>query len=230
MVQSSTKLKLFIGNKAYSSWSLRGWLAVKLSELAFEEIVVPLYDEEWDMRRQGDAFTPGGSKVPILWEGDIVIWDSLAIIEWLADRTGRNRFWPEADHPRALARSMAAEMHSGFMALRQECVMNLRHRLSTPRLSAKAQADIDRIQHLWTDARQRFGTNGPYLFGQFGAADIMFAPVVTRFITYNIPVSAIVADYMRAVVAHPFMAEWLTDAAKESWIIERFEPSTKASA
>src|SRR3546814_3873146 len=127
----------FIGNKAYSSWSLRGWLAVKQSGLAFEEIVVPLYDDAWSKRRQDDEFAPGGGKVPILWDGDVVVWDSLAIIEWLADKTSRELYWPTPDAARAMARSIAAEMHSSFAALRQECTMNLRHRLPTPSLSAE---------------------------------------------------------------------------------------------
>ena len=217
-------LKLFIGNKAYSSWSLRGWLAVKQSGLDFNEIVVPLYDEDWSKRRQDDEFAPGGGKVPILWDDDIVVWDSLAIIEWLAERTERNLFWPADDAARAMARSIAAEMHSSYAALRQECTMNLRHRLPTPALSEKAKADIERIQQLWISARTRFGGNGPFLFGAFGAADIMFAPVVTRFVTYSIPVSQPVADYMSAVLAHPFMRQWIEAASEEPWIIERFEP------
>lgn len=217
-------LKLFIGNKAYSSWSLRGWLAAKQSGLAFDEIVVPLYDDAWAKRRQDDEFAPGGGKVPILWDGDIVVWDSLAIIEWLSDKTGRERFWPDDDAARAMARSIAAEMHSSYAALRQECTMNLRHRLPTPALSDAAVTDINRIQQLWISARERFGAGGPYLFGAFGAADIMFAPVVTRFATYSIPVDAAVAGYMAAILQHPFMQQWIEGASEEPWIIERFEP------
>ncbi len=218
-------LKLFIGNKVYSSWSLRGWLAVKQSGLAFEEIVIPLYDESWSKRRQDDEFAPGGGKVPILWDGDIVVWDSLAIIEWLADNTGRDRYWPADESARAMARSVAAEMHSGFAALRQECTMNLRHRLPTPQLSHDALADIERIQQLWATARDHHGANGPYLFGAFGAADIMFAPVVTRFVTYSIPVSQRSADYMTAMLQHGWMREWIEAASEEPWIIEKCEPN-----
>lgn len=217
-------LKLFIGNKAYSSWSLRGWLAVKQSGLPFEEIVVPLYDEAWSRRRQDDEFAPGGGKVPILWDGDIVVWDSIAIVEWLADKTGPERFWPKDDAARAMARSIAAEMHSGYAALRQECTMNLRHRLPMPALSPNALADIERIQQLWSAARGQYGADGPFLFGAFGAADIMFAPVVTRFVTYSIPVAQVSADYMAAVLDHPWMQEWITAAAEEPWVIEKFEP------
>jgi glutathione S-transferase len=119
-------LKLFIGNKAYSSWSLRGWLACKQSGLQFEEITVPMFGEEWDRRNQGDEFAPSGGKVPILWDEKSVIWDSLAIVEWLADKTDRARFWPEDDDARGMARSMAAEMHSSYPNLRRECPMNVR--------------------------------------------------------------------------------------------------------
>ena len=113
-------LKLIIGNKAYSSWSLRGWLACKQSGLPFEEVVVPLYDEDWDKRRQCDEFAPSSGKVPILWDGDIVVWDSLAIVEFLNDKTDGTKFWPKDEAARAMARSMAAEMHSGFQALRSK--------------------------------------------------------------------------------------------------------------
>lgn len=219
-------LKLFIGNKAYSSWSLRGWLACKQSGLPFEEIVVPLYDDQWSRRREDDEFAPGGGKVPILWDGEIVVWDSLAIVEWMAAKAGQALFWPEDDAARAMARSISAEMHSGFAALRRECSMNLRHRLPQPQLPDDALADIARVQQLWETARNRFGAGGPFLFGTFGAADIMFAPVVTRFVTYSIPVSRPAADYMTAVLQHPFLREWIEAAVAEPWIIERFEPRT----
>src|ERR1700741_1537322 len=119
-------MKLIIGNKAYSSWSLRGWLACKLSGLPFEEMVVPLYDQDWDKRREGDEFAPSSGKVPILWDGDVVVWDSLAIIEFLAEKPGREKDWPEDEGARAMARSMCAEMHSSFASLRREHSMNVR--------------------------------------------------------------------------------------------------------
>ena len=129
-------LKLIIGNKAYSSWSLRGWLAVKQSGLPFEEITVPMFDEEWDRRREGQEFAPSGGKVPILWDDKAVIWDSLAIIEWLADKTDRDRFWPRDEVARGMARSMAAEMHSSYENLRTECGMNLRRDRKSTRLNS----------------------------------------------------------------------------------------------
>jgi glutathione S-transferase len=215
--------KLFIGNKAYSSWSLRGWLAVRQSGLEFEEIVVPLYDEEWDKRREGDEFAPSSGKVPILWDGDIVVWDSLAIIEYLADKVGRERFWPEDGAARGMARSMAAEMHSSFASLRREHSMNVRRRYPPQPLSEATRADVERIVSLWAEARARFGGTGNYLFSDFGAADIMFAPVVTRFVTYSIPLPRFAASYAEAVLAHPFMQDWIAAAQEEPWVIERFE-------
>jgi len=216
-------LKLFIGNKAYSSWSLRGWLACKQSGLAFEEITVPLYDEEWEKRRQGDEFAPSSGKVPILWDGEAVVWDSLAIVEYLADKVGRDRFWPEDEAARAAARSMAAEMHSSFAALRREHGMNVRRRYPPKPVSAEAAADIERILTLWAQARARWGSGGDFLFGTFSAADIMFAPVVTRFVTYSLPVPNFAQTYMLAVLKHPFLALWLEAAQDEPWVIEQFE-------
>ena len=216
-------LKLIIGNKAYSSWSLRGWLAVRQSGLPFEEVVVPLYDSDWDKRREGDEFAPSSGKVPILWDGDVVIWDSLAIIESLAEKTGRDRFWPEDEAARAMARSMAAEMHSSFAAMRRLLSMNVRQQFPTTELPADVLADVTRILTLWAQARARYGGTGDFLFGAFGAVDIMFAPVVTRFVTYSVPVPRFAAPYMDAVLRHPFMQDWLAAAQDEPWVIEKFE-------
>lgn len=220
-------MKLVIGNRSYSSWSLRGWLTAKLSGLDFETLVVPLFDDDWPERRQGRDIAPSAGKVPILWvDDDIVVWDSQAILDWLADAAGADRFWPAEPAARAFARSMVGEMHSGYAALRRECGMNLRHRLSrTPPLSDEAWVDINRVTGLWAEAIGRFGQGGPFLFGdRFGAADAFFAPVVTRFITYAIPVDEAAAAYMQAVITHPWMQEWLAAAAEEPWVIERLEP------
>ena len=216
-------LKLIIGNKAYSSWSLRGWLACKQSGLPFEETVVPLYDDDWDKRRQGDEFAPSSGKVPILWDGDVVVWDSLAIIDFLNERTGNTKFWPTAEAARAMARSMAAEMHSSFAALRRNHSMNIRRIYPTQDLLPEVEVDIARILQLWAQARARFGGTGDFLFGEWGAVDMMYAPVVTRFITYAIPVPRFAAAYMQAVVLHPQMQEWIGGAQAEDWVIERFE-------
>ncbi|MES2001915.1 MAG: glutathione S-transferase family protein [Pseudomonadota bacterium] len=216
-------LKLVIGNRAYSSWSFRGWLAVKQSGEEFEELVVPMFDAEWEERREGDEFAPGGGKVPILWDGECVVWDSLAIIEFLAERVGRERYWPEPVDARAMARSMAAEMHSGFASLRRELPMNVRRSYAPQELSEDVRNDVDRIMQIWAQARARFGGTGDFLFGNWSAADIMFAPVVTRFLTYGVPVPSFAAIYMKAVLSHADVAEWIDKAQDEPWVIEAYE-------
>jgi glutathione S-transferase len=220
-------LKLIIGNKAYSSWSMRGWLAVKQSGLPFEEITVPMFDEDWNKRREDDEFGPSGGKVPIVWDDQNVIWDSLAIIEYLADKTDRARFWPADDGARGMARSMAAEMHSSYENLRREHSMNLRKRWPAKPLSEPVHAEIIRILELWAEARARHGGGGPFLFGDFGAVDIMFAPVVTRFVSYSIPAPRFAAAYMEAILHHPWILQWIEAAQEEPWVIERYEtPAT----
>jgi glutathione S-transferase len=222
-------LRLFIGNKVYSSWSLRGWLAVRQSGLPFEEIVAPLYDDSWIERRETPDFAPSNGKVPILWDGDVPVWESLAIIDYLADKVGADRFWPAEPAARALARSMASEMHAGYQALRQQHTMNMRHVYPPEPLTPEVAGDVDRIVALWDQARARFGQGGDYLFGAFGAADIMFAPVVTRFRTYSIPLPSAASAYCDAIRAHPFMVEWAAGADTESWVIDRFEKPTDGS-
>ncbi len=216
-------LKLIIGNRAYSSWSMRGWLAVKQSGEEFEELVVPMFDAEWDQRREGDEFAPSLGKVPILWDGECVVWDSLAIIEFLADRVGREKFWPEDAAARGVARSMAAEMHSSFANLRRELPMNVRKSFAPRDLSDGVKGDINRILQLWAQARARFGGTGDFLFGDWCAADIMYAPVVTRFITYGVPVPPFAALYVKAVLSHPAVGDWVDQAQDEPWVIEQYE-------
>ena len=220
-------LKLIIGNRAYSSWSMRGWLALKASGLPFEELVVPLYDESWEQRREGDEFSPSQGKVPVLWDGDIVVWDSLAIIEYCADSTSRDLFWPEDVGARAMARSMAAEMHSSFGNLRRDLSMNVRRRFDPRPLSEEVKAEINRVLTLWAQARARFAGTGEFLFGSWCAADIMFAPVVTRFVTYGVPVPPFALAYMEAVLHHPHVADWIAQAQEEPWVIEQFETPAK---
>ena len=222
-------LKLIIGNKAYSSWSLRGWLAVKQSGLPFEEITVPMFDEEWDRRREGQEFAPSGGKVPILWDDKAVIWDSLAIVEWLADKTDRARFWPRDDTARGMARSMAAEMHSSFANLRRDLPMNVRKLMDPRTLGDPVKSEINRILTLWAQARARFGGTGDYLFGDWCAADIMFAPVVTRFVTYAVPVPPFAAAYMESVLAHEAVSEWIDKAQEEPWVIDQYESDSEAA-
>ena len=201
--------KLIIGNRAYSSWSMRGWLACKQSGEEFEEYLVPLYDADWEKRREGDEFAPSLGKVPILWDGDIVVWDSLAIIEFLADRYGPAFYWPEDEGARAVARSMCAEMHSGFANLRRELPMNVRKSFPPKTLSEPVREEIDRILQLWAQARARFGGTGDYLFGDWCAADIMYAPVTARFTTYALPVPDFAWAYCERVQAHRFVDEWM---------------------
>lgn len=217
-------MKLILGNKNYSSWSLRGWLAAKQSGLPFEEIMVPLYGEDWDQRkRDNDEIAPSSGKVPVLWDGDAVVWDSVAIIEYLADKVGRDRFWPKADDARAMARSMVAEMHSSYLSLRRECPMNVRRRIAGARISDATKADIVRILTLWAEARARFGQGGPFLFGTFCAADIIYAPVVSRFMSYGIGVPGFALAYMEAVWEHEWMQAWIHAAEAEDSTIEHFE-------
>ncbi|MDB5725983.1 MAG: glutathione S-transferase family protein [Novosphingobium sp.] len=222
-------MKLIIGNKNYSSWSLRGWLAAKQSGLSFEEIQVPLYGDDWEAQKKSrEDIAPSHGKVPVLWDGDAVVWDSLAIIEYLSDKVGRDRFWPKADDARAMARSMVAEMHSSYLALRRECPMNIRQRVTNAKISAEAKADIVRILTLWAEARARFGAGGPYLFGSFCAADVIYAPVVSRFMTYGVPVPGFAVAYMQAVWEHEWLQDWVEAAEREDWVIEQYEATVKA--
>ncbi|WP_109806146.1 glutathione S-transferase family protein [Sphingosinithalassobacter portus] len=220
-------LKLIIGNRAYSSWSLRGWLACKQSGLPFEEVVVPLYDGNWDKRREGDEFAPSSGKVPILWDGDIVVWDSLAIVEYLNEASGGDKFWPADPAARAMARSMAAEMHSSYQALRRKHSMNIRRVYPPSQPDTDVLQDLGRIMELWAQARARFGKDGDFLFGEFGAVDIMFAPVVTRIVTYSLPIPRFAPAYMHAVLQHPFMQDWIAKAQEEDWVIEQFETAAQ---
>jgi glutathione S-transferase len=214
-------LKLVIGNKNYSSWSMRPWLALRASNIAFEEIFIPLYTGDADKKRIL-SFTHSG-KVPALIDGDVTIWDSLAIIEYLAERFPQARLWPEERADRAHARSISAEMHSGFAALRNECGMNLHRPVGAIALSADARADIARVQQIWSECRERHGKSGPFLFGSFGGADAMFAPVVHRFRTYEIAVAPQVRRYMDAMMSLPAFAEWTSAGLAETLIIEKFE-------
>jgi glutathione S-transferase len=214
-------LKLVIGNKNYSSWSMRPWLAMRASGIAFEEVFIPLYTDQADKDRILSYSRAG--KVPTLIDGDITVWDSLAIIEYLAERFPEAKLWPADRAARAHARSISAEMHSGFMPLRNECGMNLHRPVGAIALSADAQANVARVQELWTQCRERYGKLGPYLFGSFTAADAMYAPVVHRFRTYAIKVSPAVAAYMDTMMAQPAFAEWTKAGLAETLVIAKFE-------
>jgi glutathione S-transferase len=214
-------LKLVIGNKNYSSWSMRPWLALRANNIAFEEIFIPLYTGDAGKQRILDI-NPSG-KVPALIDGDVTIWDSLAIIEYAAERFPDARLWPLDRAPRALARSISAEMHSGFAALRNECGMNLHRPIGAIALSGDARADIARIRRIWTGCRAAYGKRGPFLFGAFGAADAMFAPVVHRFRTYAIALEPEAQAYMDTMMSLPAFQEWTRAALAETLVIEKFE-------
>jgi glutathione S-transferase len=215
-------LKLVIGNKNYSSWSMRAWLALRAGNIAFEEIFIPLYTDNPADKDRILSFTRSG-KVPCLIDGDVAVWDSLSIIEYLAERFPEAKLWPEDRAARAHARSISAEMHSGFLPLRNECGMNLHRAIGSVKLSADARANIARIDQIWSECRTRHSKSGPFLFGAFGAADAMFAPVVHRFRTYAIDVSPAAKAYMETMLALPAFAEWTKAGLAETLRIEKFE-------
>jgi glutathione S-transferase len=214
-------LKLVIGNKNYSSWSMRPWVALRASGIPFEEIFIPLYTGQTDKDRILE-FTRSG-KVPALIDGDLTVWDSLAIIEYLAERFPEAKLWPQDRAARAHARSISAEMHSGFMPLRNECGMNLHRPVRSVALSEDARANIARVEEIWSDCRERYGKQGPFLFGAFTGADAMYAPVVHRFRTYDIKVSPAVQAYMETMLALRAFKEWTEAGLAETLIIEKFE-------
>jgi glutathione S-transferase len=211
---------LVLGNKNYSSWSLRGFLAARLAGIDFEERLVRL--SEPGSRAQLLSHSPAG-KVPILKHGARVVWDSLAIIEYLAEQRPEAQLWPADADARALARSIAAEMHAGFAALRRHMPMNLRKHLPGKGQGPGVGADIARIVAIWEDCRRRFGAGGPFLFGKPGAVDAMYAPVATRFRTYGVALDEVAEAYVEAVLAWPPFLEWQAAAVEEPWIIAEDE-------
>jgi glutathione S-transferase len=213
-------LMLVIGNKNYSSWSMRPWMAMKLAGIAFEERVISLDDPEF--KAELSKLTPAG-KVPVLIDGDRHIWESLAIIEYLAEKFPAATIWPADAAARAHARVLCAEMHAGFVPLRRHCAMNMARPPKKRELPSEVQSDVARIEQMWTDCRARFGKGGPFLFGAAGAADAMYAPVVSRFHTYDIGVGEIARAYMQAVMALPAWSEWESAARQEGWILPRGE-------
>ena len=208
-------LTLVIGNKAYSSWSLRPWLLLRRAGVAFEEVRVPLYrdDSPAALRR----WSPAG-KVPVLIDGDLTIWESLAIVEYLAERFPDACGWPRDAAARAVARAASSEMHAGFAALRAEMPFNCRQRRRVT-ASAAAVADIARVQALWGECRARFGGGGPWLFGAFGPADAMFAPVALRFLTYGVALDATARAYVETVAADAAVQAWIAAGRLEREVI-----------
>jgi glutathione S-transferase len=212
---------LVIGNKNYSSGSFRPWIAMKTARIAFEELVIPLYRDGSSERIR--AYSPAG-KVPILLDGNVRVWESIAILEYLSERHPDARLWPTDPAARAHARALAAEMHAGFAPLRRGCPMNMWRPPEHKDVSPEIAANVRRIEQMWADCRTRFAAAGPFLFGTFGAADAMYAPVVSRFITYGIGVSPAARAYMDAVTSLPAWSEWADAALREEWVIAEDEP------
>jgi glutathione S-transferase len=206
------ELTLVIGNKQFSSWSLRPWIALKQTGLPFREVLVLLRRPE--TKAEILKYSPSG-KVPYLIDGSLGVWDSLAILEYLNELKPEARLWPADRAARAFARAISAEMHSGFAALRQHLGMDLKRTPARGEWPAEAAADIDRVQAIWAEARARFGSGGPFLFGPFTAADAMYAPVVTRFHRYGVPLDPVLTAYRDAVLGLPAMQEWTQAAQKE---------------
>jgi glutathione S-transferase len=214
-------LSLIVGNQNYSSWSLRPYLALKHVGAPFDLIVVPLRMP--DTTAQIASHTPAG-RVPVLRHGELTVWDSLAICEYLADVFPEARLWPADRATRAVARAVSAEMHSGFAALRNTLPMNIRaSKAGRPPVDAEVAKDIARVKEIWRDCRRRFGAGGRFLFGAFSNADAMFGPVVTRFRTYGVALDGDEASYADAVWSLPAMQEWAEAARRESWAIQAYD-------
>ena len=231
-------MHLYVANKLYSSWSLRPWILMTALDIPFEETVIPMYFP--DSKGRMLDVSPTG-KMPCLVvppadmssDGSAVsgtcngsyhkIWESLAIMEFLHERFPDKGVWPRVPAARAHARAIASEMHAGFQALRGACPMNLTKRFAPRELSSDVADNVRRLEGMWSDCRRRFGAGDDFLFGAFGAADAMYAPVVTRLDTYQVPVSSETRRYMNAVLAHPAFVKWRTEALQEPWTIDHYE-------
>ncbi|MBS0390291.1 MAG: glutathione S-transferase family protein [Comamonadaceae bacterium] len=221
-------LQLYIGNKNYSSWSMRPWVLLRQAGIAFEEVPVRFdsFDANSQFKRQLQAVSPAG-KVPVLVDGSISIWDSLAIAEYLAETHPDKRLWPQDKSARAHARSVTAEMHSGFTALRSHCGMNIEARLPEVgailwRDQAGVRADVERLVQMWGELLARYG--GPMLFGQFTIADAFYAPVCMRLISYGLPVPEPIAAYVQRVRELPGVQAWIDGALAEHDFLDFEEP------
>jgi glutathione S-transferase len=213
-------LQLIIGNKNYSSWSFRPWIALKAAGIAFDETVIPIY-----VAGSKDKFlshSPVG-KVPILIDGAVTVWESLAILEYIADKFPDAGLWPKDAALRAHARAIATEMHGGFQPLRKHLPMNMWRPVIKRPLTSEAAANVARLDAMWSECRSKYGSGGQFLFGSFGAADAMYAPVVSRLHTYDVTVSAASRAYMDAVMATPAWQEWYAAALKEEWLLAEDE-------
>ena len=217
-------LKLILGNKNYSSWSFRPWIAMRHAGIDFDEEVVRL-DFDGDGGRSNahlKDYSPAG-RVPVLFHGDARIWESLAILEYVAELFPEKQLWPQDRLVRARARTAANEMHAGFGALRAELPMNIRRTTSPVDCSAGVQADIDRVQEIWNECRSVHGGDGPFLFGTFSIADAMYAPVVNRLTVYSIPLAGASVEYADTILNLPAYLEWKAAAEAEPWVIEAEE-------
>jgi glutathione S-transferase len=213
-------LKLIIGNKNYSSWSFRPWIAMKAAGIAFDEEVISLNAPDFKARV---GAVSGTGKVPVLADGGVRVWESLSILEYLAEKFPEAKLWPSDAAARSHARTVASEMHAGFVPLRRACPMNIWRPIKKRDLAADVLANVRRIDAMWTDCQARFGGSGPFLFGTFGAADAMYAPVVSRFHTYDVDVGPQAKAYMTAVMALPAWAEWRAAALQETWVLPEDE-------
>jgi glutathione S-transferase len=213
-------LTLVLGNKNYSSWSFRPWIALRTAAIPFEEVVIPLYEP--GSKERILSFSAAG-KVPVLIDGDVRVWESLAIMDYLAERFPQSGLWPKDAAARAHARAIAAEMHAGFAPLRRHCPMNMWRPVKARELPPEVAADVKRIEAIFTECRERFGQGGSFLFGAFGAADAMYAPVVSRFHTYGIALGPVAEAYKQAVMALPGWAEWRAAALREPWVMANAE-------
>ena len=214
------RFKLLIGNKNYSSWSLRPWLALKMAEIPFEEELIHFGEERWKERVR--AINPAGQVPALVHEHDggrTLVWESLAICDYVARLRPAARLWPEVRAALAFCLGACAEMHSGFRDLRNSMPMNIRKQLPGRGRTPGTMADIERISAIWREARDRFGGNGPFLFSHFTVADAMFAPVVFRFMTYEVELGPVEAAYRDHMLALPAMREWAEAGAAEPWIV-----------
>jgi glutathione S-transferase len=214
-------MKLTIGNKNYSSWSMRPWIAMRVAGIAFAETVISLDDPEFKPTLL--KVSPAG-RVPALEDGDVQVWESLAILEYLAEKFPAAALWPADPKARAHARAIANEMHAGFLPLRRHYPMNVWRPVKARELTPEVAANIAYIDAMWAHCRTAFGSGGPFLFGRFSAADAMYAPMVSRFHTYAVEVGAASRAYMDAIMALPAWAEWRAAALKEPWVLPQDEP------
>lgn len=213
-------MKLIIGNKNYSSWSLRPWLAMRQTGIVFDEVFVSLYRPESKQRIL--RYSPAG-KVPVLIDDQITVWESLAICEYLAERFPARRLWPEDAASRAHARAISTEMHAGFANLRANMFMHVRGRFPGKGRAPGVEEDIARILEIWRDCRERYRAVGDFLFGRFSIADAMYAPVVLRFVTYGVALPPVAGDYAHHMTALPAMQDWLAAAKAETETIADYE-------